>query len=222
MRKIKTAMMLTAAIAMITGCSNSSTVSTVSPASTLTTQQVGSSSFSISTQLPEIGNNGTVSMTNDAGKSVSFSLGMTKAQVEELLKNADISYLDGEKDLEVTDVDMIFTKDLYFQFRDTLEIIYVNSQNVKTALGLKNGDSKDKIEQMYGTADIVKLCSYTCDDATKEYTYYEYKGNSSYFWILADNEAQTVRTWGISSFTYPGDEYHVFKLWSSGYSDMIQ
>lgn len=227
MKKTIALFLMLVCVFIVTGCEGSSApVATTPPPSGQIADniasQIADSTLDISSQLPQAGENGVISMPDEAGGSVSFSLGMTKAQVEQILKNADISYLDGEKDLELTDNDIIFTEDLYFQFKDKLDIIYVNSDNIKTALGLKNGDSKDVIDNLYSTPDIAKLCSFTVDDQTKQYTYYQYERSGYYFWILTDNQSEIVTTWGVSTFSYPSDNEHVFTLWGSGYSSMIQ
>lgn len=165
---------------------------------------------------------GTIIMSGDQGNIASFFLGLSKSKVEELLKNAHIGYLEGE-DLGVTDVSMVFTKDVYFQFSgNNVVIMYVNSDNIKTSLGLKNGDSKDMIDRHYGTADSVKIVSLYSDNQTKEYTHYQYNKDGYYFWILVDNETQTVKSWGTSTFAYPGDETRAFELWGSYYGYQIK
>lgn len=187
------------------------------------TQDINDNQFALqTTSITGDDEKGTIIISSNQGNIVSFSLGLSKSKVEELLKNVQIGYLEGE-DLGVTDVNTVFTKDLYFQFSgNNLDIMYVNSENIKTSLGLKIGDSKDMIDRLYGTADSVKLVSLYSDNQTKEYTHYQYNRDGYYFWILVDNETQTVKSWGTSAFAYPGDETRTFELWGSYYGYQIK
>ncbi|GEM_PF-3526177 len=224
MKTFRSAALLLLCLCMFTGCNNGNiTAASQSPQATTKGSETANP---ITTQTPSasLADNrvGTIIMNNANGKSVSFSLNMPKTEVEQLLKKGSIAYLDGEKDLTVTDVAMLFTKYLYFQFGENLQIIYVNSKNIETALGLKNGDKKEKIEELYGKTNNVSPCSYYSDDITKNYTHYEYKRNGYYFWVLVDNETQTVKTWGVSAFAFPGNEHNSFELWGNVYSNMFK
>ncbi|AOR25137.1 hypothetical protein [Clostridium taeniosporum] len=131
-------------------------------------------------------------------KNSTFYFGMSKEDLTSKLNKIKLAI---ENEIEITSSEndpefgnkQIWTKDISFSFNKENKLYAINiKENIPTSLGLKNGDSIEKLEKLYGK-DYAK---YKTDIGLL----YQYCINDCYFKVYFENGKLTE--WGISKYKF--------------------
>ncbi|WP_315082070.1 hypothetical protein [uncultured Clostridium sp.] len=127
-----------------------------------------------------------------------FYFGMSK---EDVISKLDKFKIKVENEIEISSSKddpqygnkQIWTQDISFTFNKENKLSVINiKENLPTSLGLKEGDSIEKLESLYGK----NYSKYKTDNGF----IYEYSINNYYFHVFLENEK--VTEWEISKYKF--------------------
>jgi len=131
-------------------------------------------------------------------KTSTFPFGMSK---NELMIKLEKLKLEVKGEIEITSSkedpelgnSVVLTDDISFSFDKNNQLYAIKvSQNIPTSLGLKNGDSLEKTEKLYGT-------NYKKYNPENGFVY-EYRFNNHYFKVFIEQDK--ITGWAVSKYKF--------------------